>query len=583
MKREQRTDPKLTPFFNYIELKQLPIDNNTHNNIISLSNFMVIDNKTLYYIDHPSKRKRILMFKRIVVPDKMKEVVMKYYHDSELGGHLGFFKTYSKLRHRFFWDGMYTDVKKWISTCDRCNTRNDPLLPNHIIEPILSSKPFELVVIDHYGPLPKTNRNNTLILLMVDHFTGWVEAVPVPDKSAITTADALYHNLICRFGVPQKLLSDNGTSFTSQIVKELAKYTKMDQSFSTPYHPQTNGIVERFNRTLSTMLSKFCKNRQETWDQLLPPLIFAYNSSINATTSISPFVAIYGRDPRLLFDDDQNDQIELCDYVNDLKSNLIEIRGIINSNTTKKNDQMVKYHKNKRHKTMKFNIGDKIYIKFPEPPKDVNRKFYSQWRGPYSITKINGKNITARSEFNIDEEITVHINRVKLFTEEVTFKSLVDNEVDEEDNILTESESDMEIEFEQKQNENLNPHPSKISPSPILPPPLQSSPPLPRRKRKVNTKYQYFTERNKHKEKPKKAEKKIKFNSKNTHIKEHDYEVESVIGKKIIEGVMHYRVKFKGFSNKYDLWLPLSNLKCPEAIAEFERTQTLSEGGGMLG
>ena len=100
-----------------------------------------------------------------------------------------------------------------------------------------------------------------------------------------------------------------------------------------------------------------------------------------------------------------------------------------------------------------------------------------------------------------------------------------------------------------------------------------------RRKGKVNTKYQYFTERDKHKERPKKAEKKIKFNSKNTHIKEHDYDVESVIGKKIIEGVVHYRVKFKGFSNKYDLWLPLSNLKCPEAIAEFERLKPCLKGG----
>ena len=421
--KKQRLDPNLLKLIDYIEQKKLP-DDKKQINIISLCNFMVIDDRALYFIDNPSrKRKRTLRRKRLVVPESLKELIMKFYHDSEFGGHLGFFKSYEKIRQRFFWEGMYADLKKWIATCDRCTSHNHPLLPNHSIEPILSFKPFELIVMDHFGPLPETKQGNKLILLLVDHFSGWVEAIAVPDKSAETTAREIYHKLICRFGLPKKILSDQSTSFKNELMTELMKYLTIEQSLSSAYRPQTNGIVERFNRTLTAMLAKYCKNRQDTWDILLPSLIFSYNSSVNATTSMSPFSVIYGREPKLLeIDDEEENFASPVDYVNQLHSNLKDIYSIVREQTIKNNDHMKTYDKRKRKKKLETKdlISKKVYVLFPQAPTETNPKFYSKWRGPFKVTNVIGKNVTVQSELNEDQFETVHIQRVKLITEEET-------------------------------------------------------------------------------------------------------------------------------------------------------------------
>ena len=148
------------------------------------------------------------------------------------------------------------------------------------------------------GPLPLTRQGNRFVLVVVDHFTRWPEAYATADQTAASAAAALV-DYVSRHGVPLRLLSDNGGAFVSEVMDELASIFGVGRSFSTAYHPQTNGAVERFNRTLKSMLSSFVNKRQDDWDALLPALLFAYRSARHQSTRASPFLLLYGREARV--------------------------------------------------------------------------------------------------------------------------------------------------------------------------------------------------------------------------------------------------------------------------------------------
>src|SRR2546430_17379755 len=119
-----------------------------------------------------------------------------------------------------------------------------------------SHSPFYQIGIDFVGPLPLTSNGNKYIIVAMDYLTKWPEAQAVPNANAETTANFLYETIISRHGCPQKILSDRGAHFTNQMIEKLMKKFQIKHLFSTPYHPQTNGLVERFNRTLCESLAK---------------------------------------------------------------------------------------------------------------------------------------------------------------------------------------------------------------------------------------------------------------------------------------------------------------------------------------
>ena len=134
--------------------------------------------------------------------------------------------------------------------------------------------------------------------MAMDYLTKWPEAKPVPDATADKTVKFIYDDIICRHGCPTKVLTDRETHFNNNLMKLLTEKFKIQHLLSTPYHPQTNGLVERFNRTLIEGLTKVIHEHKGEWDKYVAPVLFSYRTSKHSTTRVSPFYLVYGRDSK---------------------------------------------------------------------------------------------------------------------------------------------------------------------------------------------------------------------------------------------------------------------------------------------
>ena len=162
--------------------------------------------------------------------------------------------------------------------------------------------PMERIAIDVLGPLPITETGNKYILIVADYFTKWVEAYPMPSQEATTVAELLVREFVCRFGVPLLIRSDQGRNFESQLFSEMCRLLGIRKTRTIPYHPQSDGMVERFNWTLEAQLSKFADHNQKDWDEHIPFLLMAYHSATHDTTSCSPARMMLGRELKMPMD-----------------------------------------------------------------------------------------------------------------------------------------------------------------------------------------------------------------------------------------------------------------------------------------
>ena len=161
---------------------------------------------------------------------------------------------------------------------------------------------MERVAIDIMGPLPKSNKGNSYILVIGDYFSKWVDAIPIRNQKANTVAQKLVDQIVSIFGVPMQIHSDQGRMFESDVFQEMCKILGIEKTRTTPHHPQSDGMVERANRTIENMLSTFVSENQKDWDIYLPLLTLAYRSSIHEATGVSPCEMMFGRHISLLID-----------------------------------------------------------------------------------------------------------------------------------------------------------------------------------------------------------------------------------------------------------------------------------------
>lgn len=146
---------------------------------------------------------------------------------------------------------------------------------------------------------PKSANGNRYAVVFVDFLTKWPEVFATADQSAATIARLLVDQIICRHGIPTELLSDRGATFLSQLLSEVYQLMGMRKVNTTVYHPQTDGLVKRLNRTMTDMLAKTVQKHGTDWDERLPYVLFAYRASLQESTRESPFFLLYGRDPKL--------------------------------------------------------------------------------------------------------------------------------------------------------------------------------------------------------------------------------------------------------------------------------------------
>ncbi|KAL5479238.1 hypothetical protein EMCRGX_G022734 [Ephydatia muelleri] len=254
-----------------------------------------------------------------VPSEKERQRILNACHALPTGGHLGRDKTYNKVADRYHWKYMYKDIEAYIWTCEVCHKTNDvkfmkataPLHPIPVPQEV-----WKQVGIDLIGPFKKSRSRNRYIITLVDYFSKWPEAAAIPSKEAKEVAFFLF-KMICRYGCTKIVISDQGREFVNNINQHLFEYLKTEHRVSTAYHPQTNGLVERYNQTLQRCLVKLVNKEQDNWDEYIDGVLFAYRTSRHHSANVTPFELMYCRKPVLPIEKELNSSDSSCYKHND--------------------------------------------------------------------------------------------------------------------------------------------------------------------------------------------------------------------------------------------------------------------------
>jgi len=357
---------------------------------------------------------------QLVVPRKLRNVAFKEVHGTPFGGHTGFRKTLAKIRERFYWPRMSTDCKIWIQQCDYC-AQNKPTvryLHSHL-QVYTVGEPLERTATDVAGPLPTTKQGNKYIVVVGDYFTKWIEAIPIPDQQAETVARAILQHFVLKFGVPFSLHSDQGKNYESVLWRELCSLMGIKKTRTSAYRPQSDGFIERFNRTLWSMLrSSLQEKGKGDWDELVPILSMAYRASVNETTGFTPNMLMLGRELNMPLDlvipQGKEETIKYPEYIEKLKEHMETVYTEVRKNTKWAVERQRKYYDGPA--TVKnIKVGDWVWYNIPTiDNKLASKKLNRKKRGPYLVIKHRG-NVKFVIALGRDQVKSVHVDQLSLY------------------------------------------------------------------------------------------------------------------------------------------------------------------------
>ncbi|CAF4536730.1 unnamed protein product, partial [Rotaria socialis] len=326
----------------------------------------VIKNNIVYRLittSRHSKRKIEVVY----LPASMEKSLIQACHDDPMtGAHFSFERTYNKIKYYYWWPRMKATIKQYIRSCLLCKQFNISRHKNvgHLRPITPPEGPFLLIGIDYCGPLKRTPRENQYVLVITDYFTRHITAIALPNCTAETTAQTLFNEYFCKYGVPTVILSDQGSHFRNQLMENIKYLIGYNHIYSTQYHPQTNGMVERFNATFIPQISKLQDTEDNNWDEYLQAVVFAYNTGIHKTTKYSPYELLYGRLPRLPFNARPTyySFAKPNDYFEQLRKTLRIYHQAARHHMILQNENNINRY-NRNRFDPKYKVGDKVLIR----------------------------------------------------------------------------------------------------------------------------------------------------------------------------------------------------------------------------
>ena len=345
---------------------------------------------------------------------------VRIVHSGMNGGHLGEKKTRHGVQLRAYWVGWKTTVHQVLQSCEPCQKYHRGKVQRQgAMQDMTMGAPWERLGVDITGPFPRSARGNKYMITLIDHFTKWAEAVPIPNHEATTVSRVLLEQVITRFGVPQQILTDRGAEFESQLFKELCRILGCDKIRTTSYKPSTNGAIERLHRSLNSMIGKVIDLDQRHWDEQVPIVMAAYRASRHETTGYTPNYLMFGREVSMPVDIVSGVPEELKDlykseneYVANLQDKLRQVyektriaMGRAAERNKKQYDISVK--------SKEYKVGDWVLYYLPKATQGRCIKFERLFSGPFLVVKKYSGVLYSIQATKKSQPKTVHIDKLK--------------------------------------------------------------------------------------------------------------------------------------------------------------------------
>jgi len=315
-----------------------------------------------------------------VLPQPLHQQALQSSHDIPSAGHQGVDKTLHRLRREAYWVNMAGDVETYCRQCTRCQQCKAPAPIRAPLTSVPIGKPWQMIAVDILE-VPVSRHNNRYLLVIQDYFTKWAEAIPLRDQTALSITTALV-NLFSRFGIPDIVHSDQGRNFESTLLKQTLEAFGTTKTRTTAYHPQGDGMVERFNRSLLQLLRTYVEEESD-WERFLPLVLHAYRTSVHSSTGVSPFMLMLGRQPkRPDLGAPDTAAYDPTSYQAQITCKMAKLQDFVETHLVHSATKQQTFY-NKHSEQRQFKVGDPVWLSIP-----TAGKLDPKWEGGWKIVKV---------------------------------------------------------------------------------------------------------------------------------------------------------------------------------------------------
>lgn len=337
--------------------------------------------------------------------------ILKTYHTSLLGAHRGFERMKNTIKNFYTWPTMSADIRKYIENCAICERTK---VHTHTHTPLqitsVAHKPFEKLYIDFVGEInPNSLEGHKYILTVSCDLTKYVIMKPTFDQTALTAARTIVDEVCLVYNFPKIMVSDNGPAFIAETFAQMAKLLEIRHIKTAPYHPQSNGGIERYHRTLGSYVRAYAQKQASNWHKFIPYFAFSYNSTVHTTTGYAPHTLVFGFDIELPvstkkarinynYDSYHNELLSQMKHMHECARELIQKRKLENK----------KIYDKRGVKTLNLKRNDLVLLL-----NDTKAgKFDDKYTGPFRVEEPVSPAITKIKKKN--KSVIVHNDKLKL-------------------------------------------------------------------------------------------------------------------------------------------------------------------------
>lgn len=338
-----------------------------------------------------------------------RQIILNDFHMLPTGGHAGMNRMFNNIKKYFTWAGLKKDVETFVKKCDDCQRykySTNKKMPMSVTT--TASGAFQKVFLDLVGPLQPDVEQNKYILTLQCELSKFVECYPLQNKESETVSRAFVNNFILRYGIPEEIVTDQGTEFLAEIFKDTCKLLRIKNLSSTAYHHETLGSLENTHKSLGNYLRIQTAKTQNSWSSWINFWCFSYNNTVHTETKYTPYELVFGKSAKLPSNVlESNEPIYNFDnYPIELKYRLQQAWDDAKNNLmTSKSKRKSKHDVNSSN--IKYKLGDKVLLR-----NNAGHKMDAIYNGPYNVVEDKCPNIIIKID---DKLVEVHKNRVKLY------------------------------------------------------------------------------------------------------------------------------------------------------------------------